>query len=106
MALVVAYAAVRRDRHRSSVLLFLWWTLGLSVATLIQKRFFNSASVAVSLLLALCICWTYAKLPASASKFVKSLCRITGLAMARTSSAETLNLPFSRARLLAPSTRY
>jgi dolichyl-diphosphooligosaccharide--protein glycosyltransferase len=64
VALVAAYAAVRRDRHRSPALLFLWWTLGLSVVTLIQKRFFNSASVAVSLLLALCICWTYAKLPA------------------------------------------
>jgi dolichyl-diphosphooligosaccharide--protein glycosyltransferase len=63
VALGVAYLAVRRDRHRAPVLLFLWWTLGLSAVTIFQKRFFNSASVAVALLLALAVCWTYTKLP-------------------------------------------
>jgi len=65
VALCVAYGAVRRDRHRAPVLLFLWWTLGLSVVTVFQKRFFNSASVAISLLLALSVCWVYTKLPSS-----------------------------------------
>jgi asparagine N-glycosylation enzyme membrane subunit Stt3 len=65
VALGVAYAAVRRDRHRAPVLLFLWWTLCLSVATAYQKRFFNSASVAIALLLALSVCWVYQKLPSS-----------------------------------------
>jgi asparagine N-glycosylation enzyme membrane subunit Stt3 len=63
VAIAVAYGAVRRDRHRSPVLLFLWWTLGLWAATLLQRRFFNSASVAISLLLGLSVCWAYAKLP-------------------------------------------
>jgi asparagine N-glycosylation enzyme membrane subunit Stt3 len=65
VALGVAYTAVRRDHRRAPVLLFLWWTLGLSVVTVFQKRFFNSASVVVSLLLALSICWVYAKVPPS-----------------------------------------
>jgi dolichyl-diphosphooligosaccharide--protein glycosyltransferase len=65
VALCVAYGAVRRHRHRAPVLLFLWWTLGLSIVTVFQKRFFNSASVAISLLLALSVCWAYTKLPSS-----------------------------------------
>jgi len=63
VALCVAYGAIRRDRHRAPVLLLLWWTLGLSVVTVFQKRFFNSASVGISLLLALSVCWVYGKLP-------------------------------------------
>jgi dolichyl-diphosphooligosaccharide--protein glycosyltransferase len=63
VALCVAVGAARGHRHRAPVLLFLWWTLGLSTVTVFQKRFFNSASVAISLLMALSVCWVYAKLP-------------------------------------------
>lgn len=65
VALGVAYWAVRRDRHRAPVLLFLWWTLGLSTVTVFQRRFFNSSSVAIALLLALTVCWIHTKLPPS-----------------------------------------
>jgi asparagine N-glycosylation enzyme membrane subunit Stt3 len=63
LALVGGVWAVRRDRHRAPLLLFLGWTAGMLLAAVIQRRFFNSASLGVSLLLAWTVCGAYAALP-------------------------------------------
>ncbi len=55
--------SVRRDRQRAAVFLLLWWSLGLLAVTLVQKRFFNSSSVAVALLMGWAAVWAYRALP-------------------------------------------
>jgi dolichyl-diphosphooligosaccharide--protein glycosyltransferase len=55
VALVAGTIRARRRPCPAPLLLFLWWTLGLVVATVVQRRFFNSASVGVALLFALCL---------------------------------------------------
>lgn len=63
LALVIAAGAVARGHNRAPAAFFLWWTLGVSTATVFQKRFFNSSSVPLALLFALSICWVYRTLP-------------------------------------------
>jgi dolichyl-diphosphooligosaccharide--protein glycosyltransferase len=63
VALVGCARSVRRERHRAPVLLLLWWSLSLFVVTLFQKRFFNSSSVALALLMAWSVLWIYRALP-------------------------------------------
>jgi dolichyl-diphosphooligosaccharide--protein glycosyltransferase len=64
VALLVGFATLGRRRDRAAVRLLLWWSLGLCAATIVQRRFFNSASVAVALLFALSFCGLHARLPA------------------------------------------
>ncbi len=59
LAIAGGVFAVHRERYRAPILLFLWWSLGLLVATLYQRRFFNTSSVALSLLLAWAVCGIY-----------------------------------------------
>jgi dolichyl-diphosphooligosaccharide--protein glycosyltransferase len=63
VALIAGFTIACRRREQSAVLLFLWWSLGLIAVTVLQKRFFNSASVAVALLFALSFREVYARLP-------------------------------------------
>lgn len=65
IALAVAFATVHRRPDRSAIRLFLWWSLGLCAVTIVQKRFFNSASASVALLFALSFRGVYARLPAA-----------------------------------------
>ncbi len=44
----------RRDPQRDSLWLLLFWTAGLLAVTLLQRRFFNSLSVSMVLVMALC----------------------------------------------------
>lgn len=55
VALCVGVVRARRAARPAPILLFLWWTFGLLTATVIQRRFFNSASVGVALLFALAL---------------------------------------------------
>jgi len=57
-AALLAFGA-RRERDRASVWLLLGWAAGLFVVTLLQRRFFNSFSVAISFVLALSVYWAY-----------------------------------------------
>jgi asparagine N-glycosylation enzyme membrane subunit Stt3 len=65
IALAIGFATVHRRPDRSAIRLFLWWSLGLCFVTIFQRRFFNSASVAVSMLFALSLTGVYARLPAT-----------------------------------------
>ncbi|NQZ97663.1 MAG: hypothetical protein HRU01_14225 [Myxococcales bacterium] len=47
---------VRRDPHRAATFLLVAWSLVLFVATLAQRRFFNSFSVPLSMCMAICLC--------------------------------------------------
>jgi dolichyl-diphosphooligosaccharide--protein glycosyltransferase len=51
LAVAAALRSLRRERDRSPLLLLLWWSLGLFAVTLLQKRFFNSFSVAMALVM-------------------------------------------------------
>ena len=75
--------AVRREHHRAPILLFLWWSVGLFVATLAQRRFFNTSSVAVSLLLAWAVCGAYAGLPPHLveTRLRRSIARVAATAL-------------------------
>jgi asparagine N-glycosylation enzyme membrane subunit Stt3 len=59
VALVAGAICARRAPRPAPLLLFFWWTFGLLAATLVQRRFFNSASVGVALLFALCLTAAY-----------------------------------------------
>jgi len=56
-------STLRRLRVPAPFALYLWWTLCLCAATLLQRRFFNSASVAIALLMALTLVQLYHFLP-------------------------------------------
>jgi dolichyl-diphosphooligosaccharide--protein glycosyltransferase len=61
LALVLAArAAWRRSPALGQVV---WWSLGLFVVTLVQKRFFNSFSVVLALMMAWTLQWALAALP-------------------------------------------
>ena len=62
LALAVAAYRCHRDKLGIPYAFFLWWTFGLLLATLFQKRFFNSASVPLALLFALSLSWVYTHL--------------------------------------------
>jgi len=53
IALLSAAALARGAPHPASLRLLLWWTLVICGVTVLQRRFSNSASVAIALLLAL-----------------------------------------------------
>lgn len=63
-ALACGLVLTRGRADRASIRLLLWWSFGLCVVTILQKRFFNSASIAVSLLFALSFHGLYTRLPA------------------------------------------
>ncbi len=82
VALCVGLMRARRAPRPAPLLLFLWWTLGLATTTLLQRRFFNSASVGVALLFALALVesqrallrrFPSARIPASAALAVAAL---------------------------------
>jgi asparagine N-glycosylation enzyme membrane subunit Stt3 len=55
VALVAGALYARRAPRPAPLLLFFWWAFALLAATLVQRRFFNAASVGVALLFALCL---------------------------------------------------
>lgn len=59
VALLIGALHARRAPRPAPRLLFFWWTLGLTAATVVQRRFFNSASVGVALLFALSLTAAY-----------------------------------------------
>jgi dolichyl-diphosphooligosaccharide--protein glycosyltransferase len=59
----LAYA-VRGERDRASVWLLLGWGAGLFAITLLQRRFFNSFSVALAAVFAISVYWTFRALAA------------------------------------------
>jgi dolichyl-diphosphooligosaccharide--protein glycosyltransferase len=59
VALVAGVVWLRKVEQPGALALYLWWTFGLCVVTVIQKRFFNSASVSISLLFALSVVAIY-----------------------------------------------
>jgi asparagine N-glycosylation enzyme membrane subunit Stt3 len=61
----LAFAA-RGRRDRASVWLLLGWGAGLLAVTLVQRRFFNTFSIALAAVLALSICWMFRALAATA----------------------------------------
>jgi dolichyl-diphosphooligosaccharide--protein glycosyltransferase len=63
LAVVAALRSLGRGRDRSSALLLLWWSLGLFAVTLVQKRFFNSFSVAMALVMGWTLCLAVQSLP-------------------------------------------
>jgi dolichyl-diphosphooligosaccharide--protein glycosyltransferase len=64
VALLVALGWVWRRPNRPALLLWLGWSAGLFAATLLQRRFFNSFSVAMALLMGWSVCQAYRGLPA------------------------------------------
>jgi asparagine N-glycosylation enzyme membrane subunit Stt3 len=63
LALAIAARVVRQQREPVAFALFLWWASCLFVVTMLQKRFFNSFSVALALLMAWTVIWTWRSLP-------------------------------------------
>jgi dolichyl-diphosphooligosaccharide--protein glycosyltransferase len=63
-ALLVAVGWAWRRANRPALLLWLAWSAGLFVATLLQRRFFNSFSVAMALVMGWSVCQAYRGLPA------------------------------------------
>jgi len=64
VALLLAVSWARRRPNRAALLLWLGWSAGLFAATLLQRRFFNSFSVAMALLMGWLVCQAYRALPA------------------------------------------
>jgi dolichyl-diphosphooligosaccharide--protein glycosyltransferase len=62
--LLVAVGWAWRRPNRPALLLWLGWSAGLFAATLLQRRFFNSFSVAMALLMGWSVCEAYRRLPA------------------------------------------
>lgn len=58
--------AVRDRSDRASAWLLLGWGAGLFAVTLLQRRFFNSLSIAFAAVFALSICWTFRAFVATA----------------------------------------
>jgi dolichyl-diphosphooligosaccharide--protein glycosyltransferase len=63
VAIAIALNAARREREPAAFGLFLWWAACLFLVTLVQKRFFNSFSVALALLMAWTVLRTWRSLP-------------------------------------------
>jgi dolichyl-diphosphooligosaccharide--protein glycosyltransferase len=63
-ALLVAVGWAWRRPNRPALLLWLGWSVGLFAATLLQRRFFNSFSVAMALVMGWSVCQAYRALPA------------------------------------------
>lgn len=63
LAVAAAIRSLGRERDRSAQLLLLWWSLGLFAVTLVQKRFFNSFSVAMALVMGWTLCLAVRSLP-------------------------------------------
>jgi dolichyl-diphosphooligosaccharide--protein glycosyltransferase len=64
VALLVALRWAWTRPNRPALLLWLGWSAGLFVATLLQRRFFNSFSVAMALVMGWSVCQVYRGLPA------------------------------------------
>ena len=64
LALLALAYRVRRDRARAALWLLFAWGAGLFALTLLQRRFFNSLSVAVAITLAVSVCWGFQALAA------------------------------------------
>jgi asparagine N-glycosylation enzyme membrane subunit Stt3 len=65
LAWALAVRATREERHPTAFALFLGWAGGLFLATLLQRRFFNSFAVALALLLAWTVLRAWRSLPAA-----------------------------------------
>ena len=63
-ALLVAVGWAWRRPNRPALLLWLGWSAGLFAATLLQRRFFNSFSVSMALVMGWSVCQAYGGLPA------------------------------------------
>ncbi len=61
LALGIAARSARREG--APLGLFVWWSAGLFLVTLVQKRFFNSFSVSLALMMAWSVRWALAALP-------------------------------------------
>jgi len=61
LALAIAARSVRREGAALGFLV--WWSAGLFLVTLVQKRFFNSFSVSLALMMAWSVRWALAALP-------------------------------------------
>lgn len=64
VALLLAVRWAWRRPHRPALLLWLGWSGGLFAATLLQRRFFNSFSVAMAMVMGWAVCQVYRGLPA------------------------------------------
>jgi dolichyl-diphosphooligosaccharide--protein glycosyltransferase len=63
LALAIAARVARQQPEPAAFALFLWWASCLFVVTILQKRFINSFSVALALLMAWTVVWTWRSLP-------------------------------------------
>jgi dolichyl-diphosphooligosaccharide--protein glycosyltransferase len=63
LTLAIAARMARQQREPVAFALFLWWASCLFVVTVLQKRFINSFSVALALLMAWTVIWSWRSLP-------------------------------------------
>jgi asparagine N-glycosylation enzyme membrane subunit Stt3 len=81
-ALCGGVALALREKNRAPILLFYFWTFGLCAATIFQRRFFNSASVAIAVLFALSWVWTNAVLVRRAPRWGRPAAPVATTAVA------------------------
>jgi dolichyl-diphosphooligosaccharide--protein glycosyltransferase len=86
LSLAVAARMGRRQREPVAFALFLWWASCLFVVTMLQKRFINSFSVALALLMAWTVIWTWRSLPprwgASRARRIAAAAALAGVVLA------------------------
>jgi dolichyl-diphosphooligosaccharide--protein glycosyltransferase len=86
LSLAIAARMARQQREPVAFGLFLWWASCLFVVTMLQKRFFNSFSVALALLMAWTVVWTWRSLPprwgASRTRRIAAAAALAGVVLA------------------------
>ena len=86
LSLAVAARMARQQREPEAFALFLWWASCLFVVTMLQKRFYNSFSVALALLMAWTVVWTWRSLPsrwgASRTRRIAAAAVLVGVVLA------------------------